>query len=310
MTSERYYLALTVEHDDPSEVGTVVAASASVLVPDIGEREEQTAVDSETGVQRRRVLVGLGDVVAPADDPPPREQPETIRLFGSVPTDDLLSLRRLPSEGGTRIGRTKQDETDQYIGRGEGQAALGDVPIGDRGWLGNPYVTKDAGGDYTRHESIEAFREDFEERLATDEAFRDAVRDLSGSVLGGWCQSVEEEGPACHGEVIAAWADWLASSPDARPEGPSATDGGKRAESTANERQFVVLELEGGGEHTFGGPYPQCKAREMAAVADAAVPTNSERRTTVAGRVVPPDAVSVKRVSRSEHTTLRGEDGA
>lgn len=114
----------------------------------------------------------------------------------------------------TKVANTKRNETDVYIGRGEDQAALGDVPIGERGWLGNPFVTKEHGGDYTRSESITRFRERFEARIESDKEFKDAIRGLAGKTLGGWCQELEDDTPACHGEVIAEWADKLSNQSD------------------------------------------------------------------------------------------------
>lgn len=108
----------------------------------------------------------------------------------------------------TQVGHTKADPTDEYIGRGPGARDMTETPIGDRGWLGNPYALDDG---YDRAESIRLFREDFETRLRTDDAFRDAVRSLAGQTLGCWCQRLSDESPACHGEVIAEHADRLAT---------------------------------------------------------------------------------------------------
>jgi hypothetical protein len=111
------------------------------------------------------------------------------------------------SELGTQVGHCKADSTDVYIGRGRGGANINTVGVPTRGWLGNPYALDDG---WSREESIEQFREDFEEKIRTDETFRDAVALLSGDTLGCWCQHVDDDGPACHGEVIAEWADRLA----------------------------------------------------------------------------------------------------
>lgn len=81
------------------------------------------------------------------------------------------------------------------------------TPIGKRGWLGNPYPES----EYCREECIEAFRADFEALIEADDEFRDAVRDLHGQTLGCWCRSVDEDEPACHGDIIAEWADRLAT---------------------------------------------------------------------------------------------------
>ena len=79
-----------------------------------------------------------------------------------------------------------------------------------RGWLGNPYPAD----EYGREECIEKFREAFEQKLENDPVFRRAVRDLAGKTLGCWCQSVDADGPACHGEVIAEHVDRLAGGGD------------------------------------------------------------------------------------------------
>lgn len=124
----------------------------------------------------------------------------------------------------TRVGHTLTDETDVYVGRGPDAKAMGDVPIGEKGWLGNPYTVK----EYGREESIERFRVDFTQRIATDGEFRDAVEDLAGKTLGCWCQTLEDDDPACHAEVIAEWADMLAESEST--EAFSAADGRYRIE--------------------------------------------------------------------------------
>jgi len=117
----------------------------------------------------------------------------------------------------TRVGHTKADETDMYAGRGPEKRDMTETPIGDRGWLGNPFTVD----EYSREESIERFRETFEERLESDEEFRDAVRNLHGQVLGCWCQHLEDESPACHAEVVAEWADKLARETEPETESPS-----------------------------------------------------------------------------------------
>lgn len=108
----------------------------------------------------------------------------------------------------TRVGHAIEDgdAIDVYVARGSGRRAMGEVPIGKRGWLGNPYPEP----EYGREGCIERFREDFEEHLDTDPEFRDAIRDLAGQTLGCFCQTLAEDAPACHAEVIAEHADRLA----------------------------------------------------------------------------------------------------
>lgn len=84
---------------------------------------------------------------------------------------------------------------------------MDNAPVGERGWLGNPYALSDG---YSREESVELFSELFHSRLRADREFREAVHDLAGSVLGCWCRSLDVGAPACHGDVIA---DYL-NSPD------------------------------------------------------------------------------------------------
>lgn len=111
----------------------------------------------------------------------------------------------------TLVGHCRKDSTDVYVGRGDGgDATMNNTPIGNRGWLGNPYTLE----DYDRSESIDNFRDDFEQRLEADQEFRAAVADLAGETLGCWCQRVDDDSPACHGEVIAEYADRLATEAD------------------------------------------------------------------------------------------------
>lgn len=118
----------------------------------------------------------------------------------------------------TRVGHCKRDSMDEYIGRGpDGRSILG-TPPGNRGWLGNPYTVE----EYGREASIEGFRKAFEHRLENDDEFRGRVQELAGKRLGCWCQDLDADAPACHGEVIAEHADRLARSKYSgtdRPEG-------------------------------------------------------------------------------------------
>lgn len=118
------------------------------------------------------------------------------------------------SDQRTQVGHCKRDSTDVYAGRGSEGRNLNTAKIGASGWLGNPHVTIEAGGDYTLEESIDLFRKDFEAKLRGDPEFREAVKDLTGKTLGCWCQGLEDDGPACHAEVIAEHSDRLAEGDD------------------------------------------------------------------------------------------------
>lgn len=63
--------------------------------------------------------------------------------------------------------------------------------------FGNPFRLEDDGGDYTREESVEAYREWFKEKIKSDPEFREAVENLKGETLGCWCKP-----KPCHGDVI------------------------------------------------------------------------------------------------------------
>lgn len=63
--------------------------------------------------------------------------------------------------------------------------------------FGNPFRLEKDGGEYTREESIRHYRLWFAHRIGTDPAFRAAVEELRGEVLGCWCKP-----NACHGDVI------------------------------------------------------------------------------------------------------------
>lgn len=105
----------------------------------------------------------------------------TQQTLAGEPTTELVNQKRA-------------DDFDVDIGRADyGNSNMNNTPVGEPGWLGNPY-SKD---DYGRKRCIERFREDFVERLRTDSEFRSAVEDLQGKTLACWCKP-----KACHGDVI------------------------------------------------------------------------------------------------------------
>lgn len=63
--------------------------------------------------------------------------------------------------------------------------------------FGNPFVTRDAGGKYSREESVERYIEWFDERIEENTLFRRRVRELAGETLGCHCMP-----KLCHGHVI------------------------------------------------------------------------------------------------------------
>ena len=93
------------------------------------------------------------------------------------------------------VNQKRTDDWDIDVGRADyGDSHLLNTEVGEPGWLGNPYALSDG---YSREEFIQRYREDFHERLETDEEFRKAVEDLHGETLACYCKP-----DACHGDVI------------------------------------------------------------------------------------------------------------
>ena len=63
--------------------------------------------------------------------------------------------------------------------------------------FGNPFRLEEDGGEYTREQSVEEYREWFKNKIQTDPEFREAVKQLRGETLGCWCKPKK-----CHGDVI------------------------------------------------------------------------------------------------------------
>jgi len=89
---------------------------------------------------------------------------------------ELVNIRRTPAE-----------QIDEYIDR--------------RSDYGNPFKLKKDGGDYTREESVAAYREWFYSENKAELRER-AKEELKGKTLGCWCKP-----KACHGDVIVEFLD-------------------------------------------------------------------------------------------------------
>ena len=91
-----------------------------------------------------------------------------------------------------------------YIGRplrGLSRGCLSATSAAFKGYFGNPFVI---GIDGQRGETISKYRAYIRERLAGDAEFKQAVRGLAGKTLVCFCKP-----RACHGDVLAEWADAL-----------------------------------------------------------------------------------------------------
>jgi len=127
----------------------------------------------------------------------------------------------------TVVGHCQQDATNLYIGRHEDDVIrhARNTSIGECGWLGNPFVMESKAkpkhreqGDIeiveTRAVAVERFAQYLADRFDSDSTFRRALFErVRGETLGCWCQTVDADGPACHGEVIARTADAIKPKP-------------------------------------------------------------------------------------------------
>lgn len=118
----------------------------------------------------------------------------------------------------TTVGHWTVDDCDVYIGRGNQDfsnqmtllTAFQNSDYDEYGAFGNPFVLD----EYDRNQSVRLYRAVLEVLIDLDDDLEEAVADLHGQTLGCWCQSVSEDGPACHGDVLAQKADELAGDDD------------------------------------------------------------------------------------------------
>lgn len=121
-----------------------------------------------------------------------------------VPEPDRDDLDGQP----TRVGHCQHDG-QVYIGRGNAgddgdKRHVLNADIGESGWLGNPYPIEAVGG---RERSIELYAAALLHRFDHDREFRAALHELQGEVLGCWCRRLDENEPACHGDVLSRVID-------------------------------------------------------------------------------------------------------
>lgn len=125
-----------------------------------------------------------------------------------------------PHKAETEVGSTGESETDTYIGRsttdsdGEKHSLQdlinGDIEIGDRGWLGNPHELEDGHTQEELEASITSYEEDLMTALDEVDGFADAVTDLHGETLEGFCRTSSQEyyeGAQCHGDALVVAAE-------------------------------------------------------------------------------------------------------
>lgn len=82
----------------------------------------------------------------------------------------------------------------------DGTREDGDAWIDRRTIFGNPFKIQKDGGNWTREESVEAYKDYFKWRIENDDEFRTAVDGLKGKTLMCHCKP-----KLCHGDVIASY---------------------------------------------------------------------------------------------------------
>lgn len=100
----------------------------------------------------------------------------------------LAAPRRRWPVAETTVVNLRREAYDIYIGR---------AGHGHDGFFGNPFTLKEH-----RQKALELFKDYFEQRVETDDAFRARAMELHGKRLGCFCKP----GP-CHGDIIARWVD-------------------------------------------------------------------------------------------------------
>ena len=88
---------------------------------------------------------------------------------------------------------------DVYGGRPAGGKDPTKVPVGQYGWLGNPFKVN---GNTTREQAIAKYKQYFWKRINSDEQFRKAVLGLQKKTVACFCIP-----KPCHLDVIKAWFD-------------------------------------------------------------------------------------------------------
>jgi len=104
-----------------------------------------------------------------------------------------------------RVGSHHEDDA-RYIGRGNnGDGNIINMAPDARGGLGNPYKLN----DHTRAESVFKFAFTLLDEYTKNVALRDEIATLNDQKLGCFCRNSDEDAPACHGDVLATWIDYL-----------------------------------------------------------------------------------------------------
>lgn len=180
---------------------------------DLHPREDATEGTCSRCGNSKVVHICHGDVWACSDccDDGSAGEGECQRMVARERAGTLLVNRRHIPIGWGEPHQWPVDREVVDIGRANrGDAVMTNTPPGDAGWLGNPYRLGGDGGDHSREESVERYRNAFYSLADSQTEFRDAVEDLRGSILLGWCTP-----ELCHGDVLLEWLDRHGPDPDA-----------------------------------------------------------------------------------------------
>lgn len=175
-----------------------------IVIPESGDRPE-LEFEPETW---RAVSVKYDDGDASQWVPVRRDEfetpPETAEPEAAEVSSDEDGDQR---DETPTICHVKEDY-DVYIGRGADEnKTLITVPIGERGWLGNPFMFKEDGGAWPRDEGVAMFMYALFQRMEDDLKFVDALGQLKGKRLACHCRRNDEAEPKCHGDVLGAVID-------------------------------------------------------------------------------------------------------
>lgn len=105
------------------------------------------------------------------------------------------------------INLNSKQHFDVYGGRPRGGGDPRKVPVGQPGWLGNPYVVDDPEGT-TREDVLRQFKRYFWQRLNSDPLYRRAVLALNDKTVACFCTPKR-----CHLDVINDFLVWVITEP-------------------------------------------------------------------------------------------------
>ena len=130
------------------------------------------------------------------ETPPKAAEPEEEPSSDGSQSDETPTVCHVEEDYDVHIGR-RSDENDTII----------TVSIGERGWLGNPFMFEEDGGTWARDEGVAMFMHALFQRMDDDPEFVDALGQLKGKRLACHCRRSDEAEPKCHGDVLAAVID-------------------------------------------------------------------------------------------------------